>query len=190
MGKLAKTVWGALKETKGLLTSWERTLYVFDFDDTLVRTGSLIYVQNEHNPHSEFGTFFALTPGEFAVYEPRAGDEFDFSDFKRLVDPEEISWTLNILRRVVRKHGKDSAVILTARGAAEPVREFLRDRGLEGVQVRALDDGHPERKSNWIAAVIRGLGFVNEDEQKFVALDRLNTGGTLVRFQFGVSPNP
>lgn len=42
----------------------------------------------------------------------------------------------------------------------------------------------------WDQNVSNLVGFVNEDEQKFVALDRLNTGGTLVRFQFGVSPNP
>jgi hypothetical protein len=138
---------------------WHRTLYVFDFDDTLVRTGSLIYVENEFNPHPELGTFFALTPGEFAVYEEREGDEFDFSDFRKLVDPQEISWTLNILKRVVRKHGNDSAVILTARGAIEPVREFLRSKGLSNVQVRALGDNHPQRKSAWISAVIKGLGL-------------------------------
>lgn len=155
MKELGKLLWG-LNEGSSV---WGRVLYVFDFDDTLVRTGSLIYVQNERKPHPEFGTFFALTPAEFAVYEPQEGDEFDFSDFRRLVNPQEISWTLKILRNVVRKHGHDSAVILTARGAAEPVREFLRDRGLEKVQVRALDDGHPERKSNWIAAVIKGLGL-------------------------------
>jgi hypothetical protein len=138
---------------------WERALYIFDFDDTLVQTGSLIYVENILYPLEEFGSFSALTPAEFAVYEPREGDKFDFSDFRRLIDPQEISWTLDILRKVVSRHGKDAAVILTARGTAEPVREFLRDKGLQHVQVRALDDNHPERKSAWIAAVIKGLGL-------------------------------
>ena len=53
----------------------DKKLRVFDFDDTLVQTNSHIYVTDKNNKKSK------LTPGEYAVYEPKKGDKFDFSDF-------------------------------------------------------------------------------------------------------------
>jgi hypothetical protein len=48
---------------------------VFDFDDTLVKTKSRIYLTTKE------GRLVALTPGEYAVYEPQPGDVFDYSEF-------------------------------------------------------------------------------------------------------------
>lgn len=139
---------------------WERedrSLFVFDFDDTLVKTGSMVFVENFENPHPELGPHFALTPGEYAVYEERPGDAFDFSDFEKLVDPQEIEWSMRVMRNAMKKHGADSVVVLTARGASSPVRAFLDSQGLSEVQVKALGGSHPELKARWIEAVIRTL---------------------------------
>ena len=60
-----------------------KKLRVFDFDDTLVKTTSFIYIINN-------GKKTKLTPGEYAVYNEKPGDEFDFSDFQKVQDPNEI----------------------------------------------------------------------------------------------------
>jgi predicted cupin superfamily sugar epimerase len=54
----------------------EKRLRVLDFDDTLVKTKSFIYITHKDGSKSK------LTPGEYAVYDERAGDEFDFKDFE------------------------------------------------------------------------------------------------------------
>lgn len=119
-----------------------KKLRVFDFDDTLVKTNSKIYVT------SSSGQNFILTPGEYAVYEKQPGDQFDYSDFSKLIDPCEIVWTVQILRNILSKGGE--VVILTARSAQEPVYQFLEDAGLPQLEVIALADSDPEKKADYI----------------------------------------
>ena len=69
----------SLREEKQHLNAVEK-LRVFDFDDTLVKTGSLIHVI------SAAGEKFDLTPGQYAVYTPQEGDQFDYSDFEKLIN--------------------------------------------------------------------------------------------------------
>ncbi len=119
-----------------------RKLRVFDFDDTLVKTNSKIYVTTSE------GDKFELTPGEYAVYEPQPGDEFDYSDFSKLIDPREIVWVCQILRNIIAKGGE--VVILTARSAEAPVYQFLEDAGLPRIEVVALANSDPEKKADYI----------------------------------------
>ena len=60
-----------------------KKLRVFDFDDTLVKTTSFIYVTNK-------GKTRKLTPGQYAVYKEKPGDEFDFKDFQN-IEPKPLS---------------------------------------------------------------------------------------------------
>jgi hypothetical protein len=148
-----------------------RKLRVFDFDDTLVKTGSLIHVTNER------GEKFDLTPGEYAVYEPLPGDEFDYSDFSKLIDPREIVWVGKILRNILRTGGE--VVILTARAAQAPVYQFLEDAGLPRLEVIALASSDPQKKADYIERRIveDGVKFVEffDDSPKNVeAVEGLN----------------
>ena len=86
-----------------------KKLRVFDFDDTLVQTKSHIYVKHKDGKKS------TLTPGEYAVYEPKDGDDFDFSDFQKVNDPQEIKGVTNLLKRIVSATGERTVAILTAR---------------------------------------------------------------------------
>ena len=140
-----------------------RKLRVFDFDDTLVKTNSKIYVA------SASGQKFVLTPGEYAVYEKQPGDVFDYSDFSKLIDPREIIWTVRILRNILSKGGE--VVILTARAAQEPVYQFLEDAGLPRLEVIALADSDPEKKADYIEQRIKdGVKYVEffDDSHKNV----------------------
>lgn len=130
---------------------FNKKLRVFDFDDTLVKTGSIIHVTNSS------GENFDLTPGEFAIYTAQPGDTFDFSDFSKLVDPKEIKWTVKILRDIIASGGE--VVILTARNSAEPVHEFLKLSEIPALEVIALGDSNPQRKSDYIKWRIESDGF-------------------------------
>ena len=129
----------------------QKKLRVFDFDDTLVKTKSLIYVT------SAGGEKFHLTPGEFAVYVPDQGDQFDFSDFSKLIDPTEIKWTAKILRNIVASGGE--VVILTARADAAPVHQFLEEAGIPPLEVVALGNADPQKKAEYIAGRISTDSF-------------------------------
>ena len=142
-----------------------KKLRVFDFDDTLVRTRSMIHVTSAN------GERYDLTPAEYAIYAKQPGDSFDYSDFSGLIDPQQIKWTFDILRRIVAKGGE--TVILTARAEPEPIRKFLADTGLPSLEVVALGDSNPTRKSDYIAKRIEEDGFTRveffDDSYKNVA---------------------
>lgn len=127
----------------------EKKLRVFDFDDTLVKTDSYVYVTHKSGSRTK------LTPGEFAVYKPKKGDVFDFSDFHYVKNPQEIKAITEVLRRMVKAAGDRKVYILTARGSAKPIEKYIRDIGIRGVEVVALGDGNPEKKADWIEARVK-----------------------------------
>lgn len=121
-------------------------LWVFDFDDTLVKTDSRTHVTNAA------GEKFDLTPGELAIYDKQPGDVFDYTDFEKLVNPREVKWMNRILRNVYTLHGPESVAILSARGHAGPIREWLSIVGLNDIEIAVLGDTSPEMKADWVSA--------------------------------------
>lgn len=136
---------------------------VFDFDDTLVHTKSHIYMTTRS------GESIALTPGEYAVYDPQPGDVFDFSDFMQVKDPSPITHMLLKLRFAIRTLGSDNVFILTARSAAEPIRLFLEEMGIEGIDIVALNNSDPQAKADVIKDEIltRGVRLVKFYDDSF-----------------------
>jgi FMN phosphatase YigB (HAD superfamily) len=122
----------------------DRKLRIFDFDDTLVKTNSFIYVTHKDGKKSK------LTPGQYAVYKERPGDEFDYKDFQQVTNPQIIKGYVELLRRMVNSGGSREVFILTARSAERPVSQFIKDLGIKGVTVVALGDNNPEKKADWI----------------------------------------
>ena len=100
----------------------DKKLRIFDFDDTLVKTNSFIYVTHRNGMKSK------LSPGQYAKYEERSGDEFDFKDFQQVKRPELIKGYVELLRRMVNSGGSREVFILTARSAERPVAQFIKDR--------------------------------------------------------------
>lgn len=133
-----------LKENKTI-----KRLRVFDFDDTLVVTDAKVWITNAK------GERFSLTPGEFAVYDQVPGDQFDYTEFKQLINPRAIAWTGRILRNVYNKYGPNGLVILSARSSPEPIVQFLNDIEIHGVEVKALNSADPKVKAHWIDHWIR-----------------------------------
>ena len=73
----------------------DKKLRVFDFDDTLVKTTSYIYITHKDGKTSK------LTPGQYAVYKERPGDQFDFKDFNQVKNPRIIKAYFELLRRIL-----------------------------------------------------------------------------------------
>ena len=133
---------------KPLQEGGEKKLRIFDFDDTLVKTKSNIYIKHKDGKESK------LTPGEYAVYEPKDGDKFDFSDFEKVKQPQEIKGVTRLLKNIVRVGGSE-IVILTARSAYKPIKDYLSDIGLDKLFVVALADSDPQKKADWIESKIK-----------------------------------
>ena len=150
-----------------------KKLRVFDFDDTIVRTNSFIYVRHKDGKESK------LTPGEYAVYEPKEGDEFDFSDFQKVTQPQEIRGVTKVLKRIARAEGERKIVILTARAHYKPIKDYLKDIGLEGIYVVALADADPQKKADWIEDKIKrgydDVYFIDDSSKNISAVSKLKT---------------
>lgn len=148
----------------------EKKIRVFDFDDTLVQTVSHIYVTQSN------GKKLKLTPGEYAIYEPKSGDEFDFSDFQKVNQPQEIKGVTRLLKNIVRVGGSD-IYILTARAAYKPIKDYLSDIGLKNIYVVALADSDPQKKADWIEDKIKAgandVFFIDDSHKNIQAVKAL-----------------
>ncbi len=148
-----------------------KKLRVFDFDDTLVQTKSNIYITHKDGKKSK------LTPGEYAIYEPKDGDKFDFSDFEKVKQPQEIKGVTRLLKNIARVGGSQ-IVILTARSAYKPVKDYLSDIGLDKLYVVALADSDPQKKADWIEDKIKSgvkdVFFIDDSHKNVAAVKALS----------------
>ena len=156
---------------KPLNEAGEKKLRIFDFDDTLVKTKSNIYIKHKDGKESK------LTPGEYAIYEPKEGDKFDFSDFEKVKQPQEIKGVSRLLKNIVRVGGSE-IVILTARAAYKPIKNYLSDIGLDKLFVVALADSDPQKKADWIEDKIKGgvkdVFFIDDSHKNVSAVKALS----------------
>jgi hypothetical protein len=126
-----------------------KTIYVSDFDDTLATTSAVIYVTDSS------GQKRSMSPAEYAVYDAKEGDSFDYSEFDDLIDPRPIPRYVRLLRKAIQSDKVDKVAILTARGKVEPVARFLKMVGIQSdVKIVALGDSNPERKKSYLAKQI------------------------------------
>jgi hypothetical protein len=151
-----------------------KSAFIIDFDDTLVTTDSRILVT------TAAGKTITLTPAEYVAYKKQPGDVFDYSHFEELVNPKPIARFTELLKKVLDRKAADKVIILTARGNAAPVHEFLKLIGIEsGVAVANLGDSNPEKKSAFIDKLIsKGYSkvmFIDDAEKNISAVNQLRT---------------
>jgi len=148
-----------------------KVLRVFDLDDTLIKTSSKIRVR-----HSD-GKQTILTPGEYAVYKQKPGDEFDYSDFKKkLVNPKIIKKNVDLLIRMLSSPDK-KVTILTARTIGFPIKHYFKTHfGLDVYPV-ALGSNNPQDKADWIEDHIKrgytDIAFMDDSTSNVRAVDAL-----------------
>ena len=133
-----------------------KKLRVFDFDETLVFTKSYIYVKQPNGKEKK------LTPGEYAIYKEKPGEEYDFRDFYSVQEPEELKRITKVLKRIIFKNGGDGVYILTARPQAveKHVHQYLKDIGInKRIPVVGLQSNNPKDKADWLEKMIDNEGY-------------------------------
>ena len=150
-----------------------KTLRVFDFDDTLATTDSYIYVKHKDGSETK------LDPAEYAKYNGKSGDSYDFRDFnKKLNNPKVIKKNVDLLRRMLDS-GDKKVTILTARALAFPVRYWFKKELGMNVYVVALGSNNPKDKSDWIEKHIKkgytDIAFMDDSSKNIKAVDTLKS---------------
>ena len=142
-------------------------LVVMDFDDTIAKTDGKIHVVDKETKEK----LFDLDPAEYAVYDKELAkmlnQDFDYSDFQKVINPKAIEWTQDILKNAIKQYGINHVLILTARGpTAEPeIREYLIEQGIDPkIPIIALGDSDPQQKANYLIRFAMQFGF---DEIEF-----------------------
>lgn len=150
-----------------------KVLRVFDFDDTLAKSVSYIYVKHDD------GTQTKMDPAEYATYEPKKGDTFDFRDFNRMLNkPQIIKKNVDLLRKMLSS-GDKKVTILTARKLGFPIKYwFKKELGLD-VYVVGLGDADPKAKADWIEKHIQkgytDIAFMDDSIKNVKAVGALQS---------------
>jgi hypothetical protein len=140
---------------KLLLENWrkylgESKLRVFDFDDTIAKSDSNIYIT------TDTGEKISMTPGEYATHKISPDYEYNFSEFDEVINPREIKQITNIIRNALNAgtEGREIA-ILTARApeSEEAIRNYLESLELDTSKITfvLLGDSDPIAKAAWVA---------------------------------------
>ena len=150
-----------------------KVLRVFDWDDTLGKSTSYIYVKHKDGKETK------LDPAEYAVYNEKPGDSFDFRDFNRMLNnPKIIEKNFKLLQRMLDNPQK-KVTILTARKLAFPVRKYLKDTFGMDVYVVALGSNNPQDKADWIEKHIKtgytDIAFMDDSRKNIQAVDALKS---------------
>ena len=150
-----------------------KKLRIFDFDNTIVTTKSKVRIIGPDGKEK------IMNPAEYAVYKIQPGDTFDFSDFKKVIEPKEIKALTKVLRNFYNAAGERRITVLTARGTTEPIRDFLRTIGLQNVEVVGVDSSDPQKKSDWIEDKINqgynDIFFVDDSPKNVEAVKKLKS---------------
>ena len=131
-----------------------KTLYAFDLDDTLVLSSSNVIVRN-----TATNKVTKLTPAEFAIYDEKPGDRFDFVEFDNLNDPKIIKKNFDLFSKILMKTSTSpdsKTIILTARSPKikSDVYQLLKSQGLPSLTIHAVGDSNPQAKVNIIQQYI------------------------------------
>lgn len=148
-----------------------KRLAVFDFDDTLAHSEAYIYVTDANGMERQ------MTPAEYAVYEAKPGDQFDFRDFNAMLrNPKSIQQNTELLKRELR-NPQTKVTVLTARKLAFPLRRFFRTEIGIDPYVVGVGGSDPMLKSQWIEKHIakgyNNIFFIDDSPKNVEAVQNL-----------------
>ena len=149
-----------------------KKLRIFDFDDTLIKVNSSIHVKNNEKK-------FILTPAEFAVYNPKKGDVFNFKEFDAIIKTfAPIQTNLKLLKQSAES-STTKTTILTARLLGYPVKYFLKKNFGLDIYVIALGSSDPQKKANYIEKEIKkgynDIVFIDDSHKNVKAVEALQS---------------
>ena len=123
---------------------------VFDFDDTLATTKSMVGVTMPDGTETKINATEFAKVGEDLLEQ---GATFDFSDFSKVVGGEP-GPLIAKLDKAIKKFGNKDVFVLTARPAnsASAIHEFLKGLGYEIPleNITGLANSSPEAKAQWM----------------------------------------
>ena len=145
----------------------KRMLSIFDFDDTLAKSDSWVYVMLNGKEVDKL---------DLAVHKLKDGEEYDFRDFDRkLRNPKIIKKNVDLLRKQLEKGGR-KVTILTARRLGAPINHFFRTIGINPYVV-PLGSANPQDKADWIEAeILKGydpIYFMDDSPKNIKAVNKL-----------------
>ena len=161
-----------------------KVLYVFDFDGTLIESEARVTIFHAN------GNMSHMNSTEFSKYKEMPGDEYDFSEFE-IYPPggQLILSTFKILKNLTQQLGTQDIVILTARSMARPVKQFLKDAGLNvHVPVVAVGSMNPLTKAAYVAKRLKTGNYdsvyLYEDNLKNISAIRDIVKNNDVKFDY------
>lgn len=147
-----------------------KKLRIFDFDDTLAKVKANIRVRNQKEK-------FILTPAEFAVYTPKPGDVFDFSEFNAMIKTAVPIQSNVKLLKLAANDPNTKTTILTARMLAYPVKRYLKKTFNLDIYVVALGNANPQLKADYIEKEIKkgyqDIVFIDDSIKNVRAVEKL-----------------
>lgn len=137
---IEKQVYEALKEfLDEAETRAPEELNVYDFDDTLVSTDGSIHIVD-----NDTGEKRKITPHEFHEYHLKPNEEFDLTDFGRMVKPVILPH-LSRMKADYGRLGASGVAICTARPFSKAVIDFISGQGMPDIEIVAVGDPEPKK---------------------------------------------
>lgn len=139
-------------------TNLDNPLYIFDYDDTLIKTDSKVRVYDKKTGE----TIQFIPPAVFIeLYEKKDNEGYEYVDG----DTHTTLPYLHILKDALSQFGPTKTWICTARYNAEPVKETMAKEGIPAIPVAAVGKKeklgntsfHASRKKQFIASLIRKM---------------------------------
>ena len=123
-------------------------LSIFDFDDTLFITDSMVRIKKKS------GKTKLLNSSQFAKYKPKDGDEFDFSDFDRITG-SFVEWTKERFDLSLENE-RSKTVIITARSKTDNIKKLLQSKGYNSndILIIGTGSGDPHSKIDEVKSLI------------------------------------
>ncbi len=127
-----------------------KKIRVFDFDDTLATSKSMVIVNMPNGSSKKINaTQFAKQAADLEAN----GAKFDFTEFSKVVKGKK-GPLFSVAQKIADARGTEDVFILTARPqeAAGPIRAFMKANGIDIPlkNITGLSDGTPQAKAGWI----------------------------------------
>ena len=127
-----------------------KKIRVFDFDDTLAKSKSMVIV---NMPDGSFKKINATQFAQQASDLESQGAEFDFTEFSKVVEGKK-GPLFEVAQKIADARGTEDVFILTARpqNADGPIKAFMKANGIDIPlkNITGLSDGTAEAKAGWI----------------------------------------
>ena len=159
-----------IKVKTGVSEAQGKTLHVYDFDDTLVKTKANVIVKRLD------GSKYELNSHDFATHKLKPGERYDFSNFDKIIhNSSPIKHHIDQIKQSLRNPSVKTT-ILTARRVAFPIMKHLRDNYDINAYVIAVGSSDPGVKADWIESQVqkgyRNIKFMDDSVKNLNAVGR------------------